>query len=236
MGEFFPGWQTPWAVELGERIRKGFVRTVIATTLLTGLFFVGYFFVQRHPAHEPMVMPRIALDLIIPFQPQALWAYVSLWVYVGVGPGVQRTVNELAAYGIWLCVLCVCGLGIFYLWPTQVPVPPQLSGAGHFPGFDTLHRVDQASNACPSMHVAVAIFTVMRIDDILRLTRAPLGLRWFNAAWCMAIVYSTLAIRQHVVLDVTAGALLGLIFGLMSLRWRPRVSCGTGTAELAVSP
>ena len=34
-------------------------------------------------------MPRTRLDLLIPFQPAALLAYVSLWVYVGVGPGLQ---------------------------------------------------------------------------------------------------------------------------------------------------
>jgi membrane-associated phospholipid phosphatase len=46
-------------------------------------------------------------------------------------------------------------------------------------------------------------------------------LRLLNAAWFFVIVYSTLAIKQHVALDVAAGALLGSIFVLASLRWRP---------------
>jgi hypothetical protein len=208
-----------WAVELGTRARRGFVLTVVATSVFTGLFFMGYFYVQRHPAHTPIVMPLTALDLIIPFQPRALLAYVSLWVYMGAAPGLQRTRAELGVCAVWMCAMCIVGLGIFYFWPTQVPSLPL--GATNFPGFSVLHRVDAASNACPSMHVAVAMFTAVRIDEVLHSTRSPLLLRLLNAAWFAAITYSTLAIKQHVVLDAAAGALFGLIFVLPSLRWRP---------------
>ncbi len=226
--------QRPWAVELGTRIRTSFLLTVLWTTFLTSVFFIGYFFVQRHPAYAPIMMPRTGLDLMIPFQPAALLAYVSLWIYVGVGPVLQRTHAEFAVYGLWLSGLCAAGLGIFYFWPTQVPAPI-LTPTG-FPGFVMLHRVDQTSNACPSMHVAVAIFTAVRIGDVLRSMRAPLAMRVLNAAWFVAIAYSTLAIKQHVVLDVAAGALLGTIFALMSLRWRPGIGREPSFAELALPP
>jgi membrane-associated phospholipid phosphatase len=224
----------PWAVDFRARLRTGFVPTTFWTTLLTGLFFVGYLFVQRHPAFAPLIMPRTGLDLMIPFQPLAIVAYVSIWIYVGVGPCLQRTRAEFAAYGVWICALCLTGLGIFYFWPTQVPATAL--EATRFPGFEALRRVDQASNACPSMHVAVAIFTAMRIGDVLRSIRAPLRVRALNVAWFAVIVYSTLAIKQHVVLDVVAGALLGAIFALMSLRWRPGLGREPTFAELPVPP
>lgn len=223
-----------WAVDLGTRVRDGFLRTVISTSVLTGIFFIAYFFVQRHPAYPPMLMPRTALDLLIPFQPVAMLPYVSLWIYVGVGPGIQRTFRDFAVYGLWLCALCVAGLAIFYFMPTQVPVP--ILSATRFPGFDMLHRVDQTSNACPSMHVAVAIFTAVRVDASLRSMRVPLQVRMLNATWFMVIAYSTLAIKQHVVLDVAAGALLGLSFAMMSLRWRPGFDREAAFAALAVPP
>jgi membrane-associated phospholipid phosphatase len=97
-----------------------------------------------------------------------------------------------------------------------------------------LHRVDEASNACPSMHVAVAIFTAVRVDAALRSMRVPLPARMLNVIWFMVIAYSTLAIKQHVVLDVVAGALLGLGFAMMSLRWRPRLDREAAFAALAV--
>jgi membrane-associated phospholipid phosphatase len=133
-------------------------------------------------------------------------------------------------YGLWLGGLCCSGLAIFYFWPTQLPAT--VWAATSFPGFAMLHRIDQTSNACPSMHVAVAIFTAVRVDEILRSIRAPVAMRALNAAWFVLIAYSTLAIKQHVALDVAAGALLGLIFAIMSLRWRPRLHPETSFAAL----
>jgi membrane-associated phospholipid phosphatase len=40
----------------------------------------------------------------------------------------------------------------------------------------------------------------------------------FNTVWLLLIVYSTLAIKQHVLLDALAGAALGAAFGWASLR------------------
>lgn len=208
-----------WAVELGTRARKSFLVTLIGTTLFNGIFFIGYFYVQRHPAYTPILIPVTALDLMITFQPHALLAYVSLWIYIGAGPGLQRTSKEIAVYSLWMAGLCITGLAIFYFWPTQMPrLTPDSSSLS---AFAVLHRLDKTGNACPSMHVAVAIFTLGRIDDVLRLTRAPRWLRMTNVAWFAVICYSTLAVKQHVVLDDAAGALLGLAFLVPSLRWRP---------------
>jgi membrane-associated phospholipid phosphatase len=209
-----------WAVELGTRARRHFVLTLIGTTVFIGFFFIGYFYVQQHPAYTPIMMPVTQLDLMIPFQPYALLAYVSLWVYVGTGPGLQRTVSEVAVYSLWMCALCITGLTIFYFWPTQTP--PLTLQPATLSALTVLHQLDRAGNACPSMHVAVAIFTLGRVDEVLRSTRSPLWFRSVNAAWFVVIVYSTLAVKQHVALDVAAGALLGLIFLAPSLRWRPK--------------
>jgi membrane-associated phospholipid phosphatase len=228
------GYLAPWAVELCSRIRNGFFRTTISTTLLTGLFFIAYFWVQRHPAYTPVMMPQTALDLSIPFQAPALLAYVSVWIYIGFGPGLQRTLREFTVYGLWLCGLCVSGLGIFYFWPTQVP--RLVLATTNFPGFVMLHRIDESSNACPSMHVAVAVFTVVRVDEVLRSLRVPTQMRLINAGWFAAIVYSTLAIKQHLLIDVAAGACLGLVFALMSLRWRPGIDRETSFAALPLPP
>ncbi len=198
------------------RARGSFVVTIIGTTVFNGLFFLGYFYVQRHPVYTPIMMPVTAVDRLITFQPHALLAYVSLWIYIGAGPGLQRTSSELAAYGFWMVSLCVTGLAIFYFWPTQTP-PLTLD-----PALAVLHRLDKTGNACPSMHVAVAIFTLGRVDDVLRSTRSPLWLRLVNVVWFLVIAYSTLAVKQHVALDVAGGALLGLVFLVPSLRWRPK--------------
>lgn len=208
-----------WRREIAYRVRYLFLLKVAGTTLWTTLFFVGYFHLLRHPASAATVMPLTALDRGIPFMPFLLGAYVSLWVYVGLAPGLQRTLKELLVYGLWAGALCAAGLLCFYLWPTQTP-PHAIDTAG-YPGFDVLQGVDAAGNACPSMHVAIAMFTVLHLEDVLRRVQVPALLRVVNLLWFAAICLSTLAIKQHVVLDVLAGAVLGLVFAMASLRWRP---------------
>ena len=209
-----------WASDLGRRFVAFFPLKLLGTTLVTWIFFIGYFHLLRFPAHDVTTVPVTALDRWIPFQPQTLVAYLSLWVYVGTAPGLQATFRELLSYGVWAAVLLLTGLGLFWLWPTQVP--PATYDAQDFPGFELMRGIDAAGNACPSMHVASAIYTAIWMEWLLRRVGAPSWLRAVNATWFAAIAYSTLALKQHVIVDVVAGGLLGAAIAVLSLRYRPR--------------
>lgn len=214
-----PSHSAGWASELAARFRLHFVLKTVGITAFVWIFFIGYFWVLRHPAQPPMLMPLTALDRLIPFQPAALWPYLTLWLYVGLAPGLAQSFKHLVVHGLWASALCVSGLVIFYLWPTAVPpAPPE---ALQHPGFALLQGVDAPGNACPSLHVAVAVFSALCLERMLRGIGAPWVLRLLNVAWCLAIAYSTLATKQHVALDALAGAWLGCTFALFSLRWRP---------------
>jgi membrane-associated phospholipid phosphatase len=210
-----PGTRTAWMTELLFRVRWRFPLKFVATSALIALFFLGYFYVQQTPSDVPVAVPLTALDAWIPFHPYALVPYLSLWVYVGAGPGLQRTGGELVRYGLWIGALSATGLALFYIWPTRLPDLVANASDGQMLGM--LRRVDSIGNACPSMHVAAAMFTVIRVHDVLARIAAPRWLKALNIVWCALIVYSTLAVKQHVVLDVIAGALLGGLFGWCSL-------------------
>jgi len=219
-----------WTTEIALRMRSHFLLKLFGTTAWVWAFFIGYFWLLRNPAWPVTVMPLTALDHMIPFQPVTLVAYLSLWLYVGVAPGLQLTFRELMVYGLWAGALCLTGLVLFYIWPTAVP--PLAIDVSAYPGFKMLQGVDASGNACPSMHVAIAMFTVIRLEHLLRQARAPLGLRAANVAWFLAISWSTLAIKQHVVIDVLAGGLLGIAFAVPSLRWRPRAAASPSASAI----
>jgi len=80
--------------------------------------------------------------------------------------------------------------------------------------------MDASGNACPSLHVATAIFSGIWLNHLLRRFGAPLWILICNWTWCIAIVYSTLATRQHVAVDVLAGLVLGVLAAWLSLRQR----------------
>lgn len=209
----------PWTADIGRRLRRHLWLKVAAVSAFNWIFFIGYFHLLRHPAYPVIEMPLTALDHMIPFQPQALLVYVSLWLYVGIAPGLLLRVRELIVYGLWAAALCLAGLSCFYFWPTAVP--PLRVDVSQLAGFGLLQGVDAAGNACPSLHVATATFSAIWIEHLLRHAHAPMYLRLGNAGWFIAIAYSTLAIKQHVALDALAGVLLGIPFALASLRWRP---------------
>ena len=207
------------AADLWLRVRRFFLLKFAGTTLWTWAFFVAYFHLLEFPNGAVATVRATALDAIVPFQPQWMIAYVSLWIYVGIAPGLQLRFVELLAYGFWAGGLLLAGLAFFYLWPTQVPAGT-FDPMG-FPGFELMKGIDAAGNACPSMHVAIALFTALWVDLLFREIGVARWMRIANASWFAAIAYSTLALKQHVVIDVVAGALLGVAFAVPSQWLRP---------------
>lgn len=181
-----------------------------------GSFFAAYFYLLRHPLSGVTMVPLTALDRFISFQPAAFVPYVSLWLYAIVGAGTLRGRAEIKTYCATVLALSAVGLGVFLFWPTATPRPD--IDWTLFPSLQFLKNADATGNACPSLHVAFAIFTAIWLEQLLRQIGAPVAARACNAAWALAIAYSTVAIRQHVAVDVLAGAALGGFAGLLGAR------------------
>ena len=206
-----PWWRRAAAVVPLHPALKG-----IGTTVFISLFFVAYFQVLRHPPSAPTVMPRIWLDDWIAFEPLALPVYVSLWVYVSALPALFASRPLLYRYGLSMALLCATGLSIFYFWPTAAPTPD--IDWTRYPDMNFLKTMDASGNACPSLHLATAVFSAAWFNHLLRGFGAPRWVLASNWLWCAAIGYSTIATRQHVVVDAAAGLMLGGIAAWLSLR------------------
>ena len=218
----------PWSQALRRLVGRRFVFKFLSITAVLWVFFVAYFYLLRHPVRPVTVMPLTALDHWLPFQPAAMAAYASLWLYVGIPAGLMPTPRHLVVYGSWIAALCLTGLLCFYVFPTAVPTAHLPANIASHAGFALLQGVDAAGNAFPSLHVATAVFSAVWIDRLLHQLRAPAWPRVLNALWGALIVYSTLAIRQHVALDVAGGVVLALAFALPSLRWVKGLEHGPG--------
>ena len=211
-----PSPQTSWLRQLGPRMQVLWQAKFIGTTLGMTAFFVVYFWLLHHPLFPITTMPLTAVDRWIPFWPGALVLYGSLWFYVSLAPALLTDRRELISYLLATTVLSVIGLGIFLVWPTAVPVAsPDWS---RDPFFSMLQKVDASGNACPSLHVAFAVFTAFWFQRLLREMQAGRVARALNRLWCLGILYSTIATRQHVAIDVLAGAVLGAAVAFVHLR------------------
>ncbi len=208
-----------WVHQLLRRVRYLAWLKLLGISGFMWLFFIAYFHLLRNPARPVVQMPLTELDRVIGHQPWAFWAYVSLWVYVGLAPGLMLRLRDLLVHGAWAGALCATGLLIFYLVPTAIPPHALSPEAASHAGFALLQGVDAAGNACPSLHVATALFSAAWVQRLLHGVRAPAWTGALNLIWLLLIVYSTMAIKQHVVWDVAAGALLGGTFAWASLNW-----------------
>lgn len=208
----------PWHRQAAAALTSHQYLKSIGTMLFIAVFFGAYFYLLRNPAYPVTVMPVIALDRWIPFHPPAFYVYATLWIYVSLPPALLASARELYAYGLAIAATCLTGLGIFYFWPTAVPVP-DIDWTRH-PGMEFLKNLDAAGNACPSLHVATAVFSGLWLHHLLLRFGAPPWILIVNGVWCSGIVYSTLAVRQHVAVDVMAGLVLGVLAAWLSLRHR----------------
>ena len=85
--------------------------------------------------------------------------------------------------------------------------------AGFFRRLDApIMRVIDAMMSFPDILLGISLVSI-------------LGASLWNVVLALAIVWSTLATRQHVLLDVIAGFLLGLLFAFGSLRQLQRTQC-----------
>ena len=206
---------TPWYRQAAAVIPKHVYLKSIGTTLFISLFFGAYFYLLKAPTYLTTVMPVTLLDHLIGFQPLALPLYLSLWFYVSLPPALLATRRELYGYGMAMAGTCLIGLIVFYYWPTAAPAA-DINWA-LYPDVNFLKNMDASGNACPSLHVATAIFSGIWLHHLLRRFGTPLWMLIFNWTWCIGIIYSTVATRQHVAVDVVAGLVLGVLGAYLSL-------------------
>lgn len=207
----------PWTLQVGRRFATLWHLKALGTTTFMVVFFWFYFLVLAKPLQPVFEMPLTWLDNQIPFTPSAYGIYISLWIYVSLPPAFLGNLRVLLNFGGWVTALCAFGLIAFWLFPNKTP------GFGIdwslYPELARIKSMDASGNACPSMHVATAVFSAFWIDAILVASTAPRAVRLISVLHCIAIIWSTMAIRQHVVIDVILGALLGVVFALLSLKF-----------------
>lgn len=158
------------------------------------------------------LLPPSAIDRWIPFSPTAIWLYLSFFLIVPAGyllaplPRIK-----------WLTLamqLTALGAGAVYLlWPTTMTYP-QNDGVGLSARLlAVLTQVDSAQNCLPSLHMALTVLAVWALSDTARKLRTAL---WI--LWGMAIAFSILQLRRHLLIDLVGGALLALCAGWLALR------------------
>lgn len=187
---------------------------------------VPYFSLQRLHLAPIRSVPATPIDAWVGFWPALLAPYLSVALLVPLAPLLAADRDALRRYGwglFWLCAPC---FAIFALFPVHGPRPDI---APDHPLYRWLVSVDRPSNSLPSLHAGLTVYSLAFAFRVLRgdvpaRTRALVVAA--GSAWGALILYSTLATKQHWLLDLPPAALLALL--AHGWAWRDRPAPDTG--------
>lgn len=176
---------------------------LLIAILLPPAIALPWFYLQLHPTGTPITLPSTPIDALIPFHPSWVYPYLSLYILASLPPWLLRSRSCLEGYVVGILFMTLVAHCCFALLPTAVPMRPMADGTWLF---SWLHTVDRAAQACPSLHAALAIHAALVLEDALSNAR----IRLFFWLWSITVVASSLALKQHVVLDSFGGILLAV--------------------------
>jgi membrane-associated phospholipid phosphatase len=169
--------------------------------LLTALFLPVYglcnWITAQRPAHY-----RLWLDweLGVPFVPQMVWVYLSLFVCFFLPMFALRApaLNALCRRLAFAVVVSAAG---FLLVPAQSGF--ERVAADGSAAFAAIHLLDLPHNQAPSLHVS---WSALFLGALRR--ASPPWLRRLLELWFISLCTSVLLVHQHHVIDVLGGLLV----------------------------
>lgn len=170
---------------------------------------------QRWPLFPALPAPTLGIDQWVPFQPAWALIYQSVFIVYTLAFWLPRDIDAVKRYARNLIAVYVVGAVIFWLYPTLSPRPDHAESSLHY---WLISAVDGPRNAFPSLHAAMGLLAAVTLSGHLKACRVSPWWRVALALWWVALLYSTLATRQHRLLDLLAGICLALIsFALSSI-------------------
>jgi len=194
--------------EIILRLTANWVYKIVLGSGLTAMFAVLYFLPQRYPILPATVLQPTRVEQLIPFMPNTVYLYESIWLLIPIAPWLMKTKSELIQYSKGLLLMSGIGCCFFFFYPTMSPRPINIQDANMF--YRKLVAIDSQLNALPSLHAAYAVFHAACCHVTFAAGANHKVLQAIFWTWALAILFSTLLTRQHVVIDLVAGAVLGL--------------------------
>jgi membrane-associated phospholipid phosphatase len=182
---------------------------VVLGGLISLAFWAGYFWVGRTHFFPVTEMPDSMIDRWVPFEPDAMFFYLSQFFTMPLVLWLMSSRRQLMACCLGLALLIGVSFAVYFFWPTCISRPP--SNIGQHPLYDLIVSHDLSGNACPSLHAGFGMFIAGSAGDVFRSwphRRWLIGSVWL---WTGCVLISTLLVKQHVIFDLLPGGLLGLI-------------------------
>ncbi len=178
------------------------INLLLSLVLIVGVYQF-YFWCQRNHLATPREL-KLRIDDWIPYWPSWVWVYSCIYypiiLYLNFIIDSARHFTHVAT-----SYMLLLGLQMLFFVLFPVTTPAHWRGYNRERGLSErflalVQRFDARSNSFPSMHVSVAMLTALHLLPHLGATAF---------AFPVLIALSCLFTKQHYVIDLPAGALLG---------------------------
>lgn len=120
--------------------------------------------------------------------------------------------------GMSLCLIT------YVVWPNKIDLREPLPDRNLFAwGVNILRRFDSPYNVCPSIHVVTLVSEALTIKETRLRVFTP-RVKTFSYVLTGLIVYSTMTLKQHSVVDVFVGAAVGVVLYILYITFAPKTS------------
>jgi membrane-associated phospholipid phosphatase len=184
--------------------KQELMRRPITALWLTPLIALPYALAGRVEPRPVLWLTPGPLENWIPVETHlAPWIYISFYGLLYLS-GLLLTAPRFRRYVLTLVVTSLLSVLAFLLLPSGVPrdsVDPDSASAL----YRWLVEIDPPRNAFPSEHASLSFVALLALST----GKHP---RWLKCAawiWFLLIYWSTIATRQHVLIDLATGAALG---------------------------
>jgi membrane-associated phospholipid phosphatase len=202
------------ASSAAETPGSAFFRTQIIVALaLAGLFSSGFVWLDYRSlslsqAGAPIWNPVLPVDALIPFFPSWVWLYIAYYPACFSPLALRQARNDRGVFwqmvAAYLFQFSACFL-VFWFLPSGMVRPLAAGGPWTKALLVFVYRADPGYNIFPSLHVSLLVYTASLVG---RYVRALAGALFWVLA--VLIILSTVFVKQHCIIDLIAGAGLGL--------------------------
>ena len=206
-------------------------KTVVAVLLLAVTIPVFFAAGALTPTHAAAPWLATRWDMDIPLMPAAVWLYLSWYLAPWLLLAAPRREFRLVATAIALA-FALCTLG-YVLVPAAMERPAVFGRTVSERALILLYQYDPPWNIFPSFHAALCA---------VLLWRPPFGgalARRIMAVWMLAICAACVLIKQHEILDIVAGLLVGIVAlaaASTAFNYLERLAAETGSPRGSQNP
>lgn len=164
-----------------------------------------------------------SLDEAIPLMPEMVFAYVSIYFFWTPAIFMSSvTVGQFSRLVFVMGIALFLGLAIHQYMPSAYPRPtlPASDSSFSVAFLRWYYTLDHPNNTFPSTHCVAVIILLCFMRERLR----PLA-HFAYEVWGSLIFASTVLIKQHYIVDVVGGIILGAaVFLILSWPRAPEIS------------